>query len=299
MQLSDCLMPFIKILQVFGLAPYSRDPGTFKWKPSHLNKIITITLLIACIVNLFIVFGFYSTIFYSPSSKVVLAIRVYAMQMMFNHVILILIETLYKPTYHIKLLNLFEHFESMFKQYSGVQLDYAGVRINLYRVISYWLFQSIGLWISNILTCETMNDLYFDVAYELPYLITRLSYFYWIVLVDILYTNVKALLEYIQTYRENIDNVDISFVSQCYSFIWDASNLINRIVFWSLSIGLLNEFSVLIFNGFFLIQTANLLPNISITYLIHVSCCTLSNLINIFLLTSACQRTLDAVISSN
>lgn len=120
-----------------------------------------------------------------------------------------------------------------------------------------------------------MLMIFIFVTYALPSILSKLSYNYSMVLVNMLNTNIIALTKFTRslsidtqtmkhvqffgwTYRRSqrheINLSTIEFLKEFQMLIWKASNLLNHVFYWSLSIGFLNEFSVLIFNWFFFIQ---------------------------------------------
>lgn len=324
MHLGDCINSFIKLCSVFGLTPFSRVPGTSKWTKNRLNGIITVSYLIMVIVIFLLCLIFNGTIIDHTDSGIIVAIVVYTIVIICLHSFLTLCETFSKRDRHIKLLNLFAKLESLSTHYQGVQLDYIGIKRTIHRVVLFWTLETFGLLILNVLILfktRDQNDLCFVLTYTLPHLISKLSYIYWIVLVTILHENVRALMTYSRslcgskenmrpdippfevfswTYRKSrsgkFSAATFELFTRCYCTIWESSVLINDVVFWSFPIGFLNEFSVLVFNCFFLIKMIQSLPNVELMPFIHTILWATSNLVNVILLTSTCERAAEAVI---
>lgn len=106
MQLSDCLVHFIKLCNIFGLAPYCQTSGKPKWKLSQLNKIITFVLLaaITAIVTLYVIYNKYINDY--SESWLTVAILDYAIVIICFNSFLLLSETFFKRNDHIKV----QHF---------------------------------------------------------------------------------------------------------------------------------------------------------------------------------------------
>lgn len=324
MQLSDCIVHFIKLCNVFGLAPYSQKSGNPKWKLSQLNKIITFVLLsaITAILTLYVFYNKY--INDHSESWLTVAILDYAIVIICLNSFFLLSETLFKRNDHIKVQHLFEEFESHSKSFQGIHVDYAYIKSTRNRALLFWITATFGICFMDLLTLirtRDQNDLFFILCYTLPNLISKLSFVYWIVLVAILHANVKALLAFVRKLNKNIEQCDgniqlfevnrwkyrrvhcgrinavtIEFVSKCYGLIWEASICINHLVYWSFPIGFFNEFSNLVFNCYFLIQIIRMIPNVGVISFIHITSWAASNILNIFFVTSMGERTAETVI---
>lgn len=295
MELSECIGLFIRLFQVFGMAPYSQVPATLEWKPNRLNKIICILYLIGYVVGISLVVLFHTIVFKSYEDSLAFGCMVYMMIMVYLNVFAILIETIYKCPQRIKLLNLFRKIELYSKCYQDVQVDYADIRCTMYRLIAFWTIQTI------LLTGSTTNmaNLCFVLAYTLPRFVSKINYFHWIVFVKTLYANLDALGKYTKTLGGNNINrtkaTTIDFLSKCYYLSWKATNLINYTYYWSFVVGILIEFSILACNLFIVIVVVN--RNFPWIRTLHALVCAAINIINILLITSASQKAVDAVIS--
>lgn len=211
-------------------------------------------------------------------SGLIVAIYTYSIMIICVHAFVILAVNFIKRNQYIKLFNLFVKLELTLKQYQGIELDFIGMSRFLHRSILFWtlgIFGLSGLNILLLLKTKDVNDFYFFVTYALPSILSKLSYNYSMVLVNMLNTNIIALTKFTRslsidtqtmkhvqffgwTYRRSrrheINLSTIEFLKEFQMLIWKASNLLNHVFYWSLSIGFLNEFSVRIFNCFFFIQ---------------------------------------------
>lgn len=323
MKLVNCTSCFIKLCNVFGLTPYARVPGRFKWTRNRANEMRTISFLVIIIVIFLLCTIFNGVIIDYTDPDLIVAILVYTILIICSNAFLILLETFLKRDQHIKLFNLFVKLESLSEHYQDVELDYIGLKRTIRRVIFFWTFETFGLFSLNILVLiNTMdiNDVCFVLMFTLPHLMNKLSCSYWIVLVAILHENVISLmtytkklcvnhakhpdippfeiynLKYKKTRGGKISATTIEFLSRCYCSIWEASNLLNDIVFWSFPIGFLNEFSLLVFNCFFFIRMIQLSENAGYISIVQIISSATANLLNIMLLTSSCETTTETVI---
>lgn len=317
MQLSDCLWIFFKCCQVFGIMPYSRISGTFKWIQSRPNEIITISFLVANIFNFLLVFIFPSEIIFFTQMSTISVLNIYVIIIFVGHVFVFLIETLFKRTHHIQLLNIFEELESYAKHFQDVKFNYKNIRFASHRVLFYWTVHSFVTFGLQVYTSKERKDLYIALFCALPHLLSMLSFFFWIVLVAILNENLNALVKYTKLLCVNtgemqspfnvtewknktlrggrINKSTLQFISQFYCLIWDASNLINHIVLWSFPIELLSEFTFVVWNFFNFIRVTSNLSLFSNLSIVQGTLSACVSIINVTLLTSTCEKTKKAV----
>lgn len=315
MSFVDDIKPVIKLCHLFGLAPYSRLTRTTKWTKSRPHETVTIAylIIIAAIFAMCIIFN--SAIVDHSESGVVVAICIYSLVMICSQSFIILCETLQKRYQYIELLNLFAKFESSLKQRQNIRMN--GIRLQRIqrRAILFWILETFGLFTMSIslwLRSRDLDDMFFFLTYTLPHLISKLRFVFWIILIIILQENVNALRKYAESFIVDDINHDFKFfrrecrrsnaqrsnqierLKRYYAMIWKASILINDIVRWSIPLGFLNEFSVLVFNCYFTIQMLQL-PTLPLVSFMYISTWAAMNLINVFFVTSMCENTVHAV----
>lgn len=316
----------IKVCQFLGLAPFSRRNST-KWSLNRVYEVITImfSMVIASCFLLCLIFN--GIVIDHSRSSLNVAIAVYAIITICIHAFVILNEHFYKRHYHVQLLNLFTKLETFLKCRHGIELDAKGMRNFLHRVLLFWAMQTFGVLILHfIIMIKTNNHklIYFISIYVLPFLLSKLSYVYSMFLIKILHKNVDGLIEFTvslcangepikrnvnvisivaalnhrRSHRNDVSLCTLDFLRRSYQMLWDASNLLNDIYYWSFPIGFFNEFSVFVFNAFSVTQIVKGGYDGHFLRLLFSVTWAALNIINIYSITSACGNTAQAVISS-
>lgn len=324
MSFSVAIKPLIKLCYILGMAPYSRIASTSQWTKNRLHKSVTFGYLIINI-GIFSIYFICNSVFIDfDDPSLIVAICIYSFVVVCVQTFIVLCEAIYKRNQHIKLLNIFEKIESILSQNARIQLDNLRLKRILRRAILFWMTETLGLLAINIaiwFKSRESDQLFFFSMYAVPQAISKLSFIFWAILVVILQEHIKALATYVNLFvqteaktRENDAmsvkffhgsvrgviasrniHILIEYVKKCIILLWEASILINDIVFWSFPVGFLNELSVLVFNCFFTIKLL-LLPEIPFLRLMHISVWGTVNLINLTFVATMCEKTIEAVI---
>lgn len=316
--LLDSIKSLIKLCQIFGLAPYAQYKNS--WKQNGINEIVTIVFLFITSLNFLFCLIFNGIVIDHNEPNLIIAIYTYSIIIICMHALVILAENFYKRNQHIQLFNIFIKLELILKSKQRIELDFVGMLRFLHRSILLWVIGTFGLsGLSVLVLVKTrdINDIYFFVTYALPSLISKLSYIYSMVLVKLLSKNVDALTKFAKSLsvdRHNTEPLEvfgapyrrsrkhennlsrIEFLQKCQLLIWKASNLLNHTFYWSLSIGFLNEFSILIFNCFFCIQLFRKPPEAGFWSILNIVSWTIMNLFNITYITSTCANIVNGVM---
>lgn len=323
MSFFDIIKPLIKICHILGLAPYSRIVNTSEWTKNRQHETVTLGYLIIIVAILVTCIIFNGSIVDHTESGLFVAIFNYSIVIICWQTIIVLCETFVKRNQHISLLNIFEKLELILEQ-NNIRLD--GIRLKriLNRAIFFWILETVSFFTLGIviwLKSRQYDDMYFFLSQTLPQLISKLSFVFWITSVIVLQENVNALIKHTELFIKNADDMKwdrktfrffngeyrgahmrlsnqnlMEYLKQCYILIWDASIFINNIVVWSFPVGFLNEFSVLVFNCFFVIKNLQS-PPFFITQILHISSWAAMNLINIIFVFIMCGKTVETVIS--
>lgn len=324
MSFLDAIKPLIKLCHILGLAPYSRIANTTTWAKNRVNELVTIAFFIINVGIFSIYLISNGAIIDYDDPSLIIAICIYSFVIVCVQTFIVLCEVYYKRNQHIKLLNIFEKLESIFNQNHRIQLDNSRLKRILRRAISFWVLETFGLLALNIviwLKTNASDEFFFFLMYTVPQLISKLSFIFWTILVVNLQEHVKVLVNYVSLftqikadsikheaikfkflhgkYRTSIVPRDyrnlIEYLKKCYVLVWEASILINDIVFWSFPVGFLNELSVLVFNCFFTIQILQL-PEILFMHLLHISSWGAMNMINVIFVATMCGKSVETVI---
>lgn len=320
----DAIKPLIKLCHILGLAPYSRIVNTTTWTKNRLHESVTFGYFII-IFGIFSIYSIFNgaIIDYNDPSLII-AICIYSFVIVCVQTFIVLCEVFYKRNQHIKLLNTLGKLESIFNQNHSIQLDNSRLKRILRRAISFWMLETFGLLTFNIairLMSNESEEFFFFLMYTVPQLISKLSFIFWVILVVILQEHVKVLANYVNSFVQiKADSIKhaatklkffhgkyqgaiatrdsqnlMEYLKKCYILLWEASILINDIVFWSFPVGFLNELSVLVFNCFFTIKILQL-PEILFIHLLHISLWGAMNLINVIFISTMCGKTIEDVI---
>lgn len=323
MSFSAGIKPLIKLCHILGIAPYSQIASTTKWTKNRLHESVTFGYLIINVGIFLIYFIYNSAIIDYDDPSLIVAICIYSFVVVCVQTFIVLCEVLYKRNQHIKLLNIFEKIESIYNQNHRIQFDNLRLKRILRRAILFWMMETLGALTLNIaswIKTRESDQLLFFSMYALPQAISKLSFIFWTILVVILQEHVKVLVNYVhlfvQTEAKSRENGATSFkffhgnfrgviasrnnqnlmeyLTKCYFLLWEASALINDIVFCSFPVGFLNELSVLVFNCFFTIKILQL-PEILFIHLVQISLWGVMNLTNVIFVATMCGKTVEAV----
>lgn len=313
----------MKAFQALGLAPFSVG-RSFMWKKNRVFEMVSIFifLIIAAIFSISMIINVMLIKHSEPNLRI--AIYIFSNVMVCIHTLTILCENFLKRQHHIKLLNLFNKIEQILKYHRVIQINTVSLEYNLKFVIYYWAVQTMGMsaLVIAILLEENNEELYLFTTYAIPFLLSKLSYVYIIIFVVVLQEIMNTLLNFIISLNDTngawieenpiILNVSSStcrrsqgnklnfntvlFLKRSCVLIWRASVLLNYIFYYSLPIGFFNEFSVLVFNCYFIIQFIQSTFETDLLSYFYIATLTLFNLANIFLIALAYENAVKSVI---
>lgn len=331
MQLHKSINLLIILCQTVGLVAFSRNKKLKKWKKNRCSEFVTLSLVAIIVTNFLLCLIFSHFLVDESESSLQAAIIIYSVLLIYLHVFAILSEHFWKRSKQIKLLNLFLKLESMAKSHKGFQLDYRGIRRISHYSILFWALQTFGLLSFNVIILTKSKDIYdlfFLSSYIVPFVLSKLSYIYSMNLITILHKNMSALIKYTASFNDNTPNLErenptisfhletidrhfrrfrrngidantISFVKRFYALIWKASVTINGIFYWSWSIGLINESSILVFNCFFFIMSVASTSETQILPNLYLFSWTILHIMNIMLVTFTCGNAAQTVTGTN
>lgn len=317
MSLFDAIKLLIRLCHFLGLAPYTRLAQTSKWTKNRTHEMVTIVYLIITMAIFAMCIIFNGTLVDHTESGLVVAICIYSLAIICLQALIVLCETFQKRRQYIELLNLFEQLESILKQNHNIRFNLLRMQRIQRRAILFWLFETLGLLTMGFLMwlkSREIDELFFFLTYTLPHLIGKLRFVFWIILVIVLQENVNVLIKYVESFIANdsekdfkLFNIDyrishgqqtsqrlMAHLKQYYTMIWEASRSINSIVYWSFPVGLLNEFSILVFNCYFTMQILRL-PTFPFIPFVYISSWAIMNLINVIFITTMCGNAVEAV----
>lgn len=300
---------------------------TLKWGASFLLGIwsIIIIIFIALLILCALIFN---DIFINHK---ILKMRAVLLNMfMFlnhTHALSVLLELFVKRGQQAKLLNLFGRLDLLLRQRWNMHVDCKKLKLICLQIICVWLCEIFALLTIDVLHFIQTKDthvIFFILFFVPSYILSKLSYAYFLILVVIIQENIEVLNKYLisvtkqngyyvcenmncfQNGRENrernylgvnkisIDPQTVLFIKQTYSEIWEATEIIKNLIYFSLPVGLSNDVFVLVFNCFWfftsLLQNAN-----AITFYLFPLILMASNFGNMIFIAHNCSTAVETV----
>lgn len=283
MFLHDLIKLVFQICSIFGLISFRFNKNTQEWESSPLLKgLVIISMIInGCLFVFFIVFN--ESIIIGTESKIKDHLYVFLVILNQFQAIVMIVELFVKREISIKLLYLFEILDSSFKECFKMHLDYKRIKKSLLYFVTLCFAGAILLAAADLLHFiqgEDMRILYLMLIFVFPNILNKFSYVISFILLTLVEQSIDVLHKYIKSVTKQnsyyiseislnnlksngknwkevqLDEIDMKqllVIKQLYSLIWEASNEINYLMQWTLSVGFANEFYVLIFSSFFLI----------------------------------------------
>lgn len=329
MNLANSIKSVIILCQIFGLVAFAQNKNNLKWIHTYFNKIMSLVSIVTIFIIFVLCLAFNGLLFDENDTNIQTLIICYSLLLLYLHVFTAMGESFWKRNQQIKLLNLFQTLELMSKPHKEFHLDYKGIKRISYNSILFWALQTFGLLAFNVIVLTQTRDkadMFYIFGFAPPFIFSKLSYVYSMVLIRILHKNLNALIKYAnslsasvqQFQRKNmknsiqsrwiyqngrrtrwndIDENKIAFVKRCYSLIWRASVLINGIFYWSWIIGIINESSILVFNCFFFTMNAVNRFQANAWTIMYLVLWTIMHVMNILFVTFTCGNATLMVIS--
>lgn len=187
-------------------------------------------------------------------------------------------ELLLKRHQQIKLFNMLEMLEMLYKRRLNMHVNYARLKRTGRCILTVWTCEILAFVMADIFYYMQYKDIFiiiFDLAFTPSYAICKLSYAYSIILVsltneflNVLKVHLKSVTKQHGYYihgkfthkskrqhikREEIGTIGLSpemilFMKNAYGKLWNGTNSIKYQMHFSLAIGLFNDFIILIFN---------------------------------------------------
>lgn len=327
MSLLNSLQPLIQVCQFLGLAPFSMNQTTLKWESNHSLKfismiIITVNatiLLVGIIFNHIFIDHKFSTIY------VTLVAVLFSLNQ--THAMIALLELFMKSDRHIQLFNKFERLDFLFKQHFKMHVNYTTLKRSCHRIMMVWICEFSSLLIMDIITnanSKSNYDLYYALAFHPSYILSKLSYAYFLILVSLVHENLEVLNKYLKSLikpygyyvnetfsnqnklkhekkkffhlsQMNLSPETVLFMKEVYWNIWEASTTISNLMRWSLAIGLSYETFYLIYNAYNFVEGMFIVENhSSIIYIFLVLIITIA-LGNVLFIAVNCSKIGESV----
>lgn len=289
MSLFDSIKLLIRICEFCGLVPISMNKIAHKWELNPYFGLVSIAHIISnCLLLVMMIVRI--EIFIDFSDNVMNA-TLFVLLLLFNHIhaTFVLLEMYLKRDKQVQILNAFETSDRLLQQYLNKNVDYKILNGICRRITIVWVCE----WLSILISDSVNYFLYFAgessqmiylCTYLSSYLVGKLSYAYSIMLVAIAYEQFDVMNKCLRSMNKQHDyyfcdrfskqkifintkwnrlirnsyEFDIETLysmKQIYCVIWQAIELTKNLCLWSFLIGLSNEFFVLTFNLFALINS--------------------------------------------
>lgn len=265
--------------------------------------------------------------------KMIIMVSISIIITIYIHSIVVLVETYLKRDQHVKLLNQFEELNRTFEKNKNIQFDQMDIKRTCNRYLKWYMLILLFIAVIDVLfliRSKNRFSAHFTLIYSFPFALSKLSYVYSMSLVSFIRHYIDALTtysewlnkekpyspnktfvnpnefkmskwKYIKLYRSEVSSSSLLFIKQSYCQIWEASIIVNNILYYSLSLGILNEFLVLIIFNFSFISSTLRRYKASETKDIRVLSVLLnlsfiaSVIVIILFLTGTCRKTTVAV----
>lgn len=306
MSLFDSIKPLIRICQTFGLTPFSLNQNTQKWVPNPSLKALSITLIIYDGIILLFMVAF-RNVFLKKSSELINIL--FHFLLLFNHIhaIFALVELFLKCHHQIELLNKFMDLEILLTQHLNAQINCKKFRKKCLQIICIWFGEVFGIFIIDLLSYLNSKDtkqLIYLWLFIPSYALGELSYAYSVLLVTLANEYLVVMNQYLiwmnkpngyyiskENYlnstwnslivgKTEIDIEKLYFIRRSYWRLWEATETMKYLTFWSLHVGISNESFVLTLNSFFLISSIFFVRGAFIDYIL-LSILITNNLVNL------------------
>lgn len=313
------------ISQIFGLIPFRFNKTKFQWESSSPLKALTI-LFIVINGNLLVIFLTSSEAFIVDTESEIRD-NLYLVLVFLNQIkaIVLLVELFLKRDHTIQLIYLFEQLDFSFKEHLKMHLNYARIKKTSLCFFTLFIIGITALLILDSLhfiQSEDWRVLRLLLIFVFPCTLNKFCY----ILAMILFTLVQQCIELLDKYIKaasmqngyyicevslnrlklqptnskilklsEIDANKLSIIKQLYSLIWEASIEINHLMRWTLPMGFVNDFYVLIFDSYFLaLGSMSIRVNTTGFYILLITW-TLNVMTNFITIANTCNQTTEAV----
>lgn len=289
MSLFDSIKLLIRICEFCGLAPITMDKIAKKWElnpffgfVSVAHIIFNVLLLVVIIVRI--------EIFVDFNDNIINA-ELFVLLLLLNHIhaTFVLLEMYLKRDKQIQLLNAFETSDTLLRRHLNKNIDYKILNGKCRLITAVWACEWLSILISDLVNYSlyyagNRSQVIYVCTYVSSYLVGKLSYAYSIMLIAIAYEQFDAMNKYLRSMNKqhdyylcdrfskqkvfintkwnrlirNSNDFDIEtlyIMKRIYCVIWSAVELTKNLCLWSFLVGLSNEFFVLTFNLFALIDS--------------------------------------------
>lgn len=324
MSLYKSLRLFVTVGQISGLAPFSMRHDPIRFQRNRCCEMITFFWFMVNFVVIAIILTFFNDLITAGSKSALGRALLYVMLIMnYVHTMVALAENYFKRDRNINMLNAICDLNVNFEKELEILMDFDGLK-KVYRdALILWFIEIVMLVMLNVLrfreagTAEVTN---FSVFFMPTYVFGALSYFLSTTSVALVRFSVDVMAIYLNEATKNSgfiirddsqepaqsDTINakkpavtiekLYFIKGSFSRLWEISIAVSNLMNLAMPIGCINEFLILVFNGYWMFFY--LLNNFRVPLLFYTFVATwgMSALTNLIFVANSCTQAVDKVI---
>lgn len=324
MSIFDSIKTLLCFCTWFGLTPFTFNRKTKRWQSKTLAKHVSIAIIFCNSLIFFGTLAFNETFVNYKNAKFRVYLTALVLSWSHVHAICVLCELFLKRYQQIKLLNLLEMLDLLYKHRLNMHVDYLELKKVGRRTLVVWICGILSLLMAEAFYyVQTGNKriIYFVLLFTPSYAVCKLSYGYSIMLVSLINEFLDVLNKYLKSVtkqhgyyicetfihepksrRSNCKYVGtvgvqlemILHMKNAYSKLYEGIVSIKNQMQYSLVIGLSNEFFILMFNCYWMFLNIFLRPEPLSAFLVQTTWILLG-LAQFFFITHNYQRVVHTV----
>lgn len=328
MTIFDSIKSLMCICEWFGLTSFTLNRKTKRWQSKTFSKYLSIAIIFFNVAIFSGTLAFNDTLINYQNSK----FRVFltALVLSWNHVVAIcvLCELFLKRQQQIKLFNMLEMLDILYRHRLNMHVNYAKLKKISRRILILWICGVLIFLISDGFYCiQTGNKriIYFILSFTPSYAICKLSYGYSIIQVSLINEFLDVLNVYLKSVTKqhgyyicetfihepkpretngckarkfDLQLEMILHMKNAYSKLWEGSVAIKNQMHYSLVIALSNEFFILIYSAYGMFSNIFLRPE-PLSFFLLLSTWISIGLANMIFITHNYQKVVRTVSQRN
>lgn len=320
MSLYESMKYLIRIRQLFGLTPISAAANTFRWESNQKLKFFTLFSLIVNITVFATSMLIPTNTFSYAETSIRIALVIFLFVITYVSSLAVILESYFKRNHQQRILNILNNLDKEFNIYLNQNLNYQGIAQSCRRSILFLFCQSIGrdfVFFLLYFYLDSYRSIIFNCLLSPGLTYCLLHYAYSAFLIDLIGEHLKVLNKYLKSMTKSngyylresrkqnkwnrarvsgnmLDASMLGFINRSYSLIWEASKIVNHLMYWSLPIRMFADYFHLVFSTYNFILFMHKDDYATLVASIYAYG-TINAAINIFYLSAISQTTIDDV----
>lgn len=325
MAIYNSLRLFLSVGQLSGLIPFSMYAEPMRFERNRFWEIITWFWFFVNFAVLAVILLLYrDMIGVSSKSALSQALLYIIIIMNYVHTMFALLENFFKRDRYIRMLNILLELNDKFEREFELRMNYAALKKTYRKGLLVWLFEMIALIVLNYVRfqqagIEEITN--FSVFFMPTYVFGSLSYIFATTSVAIIRYSMDVLAIYleditraqvifVQNKRQETSKwkqikgekpqlcmEKLYFIKRSYNRVWEISMTVSNLIYLTMPIGCVNEFLILVFNGYWLFLYLLNDQAVHILFYVFVSCWSVASLTNLIYVANSCTSAVDTVNS--